>query len=144
MKKIIAPLLLCLVFLVNCDDNDTSAALIGTWIGQSISITDCTDPTSNRTTDLDCSNTNCYRLELVGEGRTYTYQQGVLVENGTWDNPGLFLLCQDQEGETICDEFTLEENTSVTLVLSTTNEATMCKTSISFRREESLNPDDGA
>ena len=144
MKKIIAPLLLCLVFLVNCDDDDNSAALVGTWIGVSRSVTDCSDPTSNSSTDLDCSDTNCFRLELVGEGRTYSYQQGVLVENGTWDDPGQLLLCQDQEGETLCDEFTIEENTSVTLVLSSTNEATMCKTTISFRREESLNPDDGA
>lgn len=140
MKKIILPLIFSLILLVNCKDDDDNASLIGTWIGVQITVTDCSDPTSNSSSSLSCSDTNCYELILSEDG-TFTYQRVARLDNGNWVSNGSTLsLCQDQEGEIECEDFTIEENTSSTLVISSTNSGTACKTAVSLQREESLNP----
>ncbi|GAB4239957.1 MAG: hypothetical protein Tsb0034_16160 [Ekhidna sp.] len=143
MKKIIFPLLLATLFLVNCEDDDKSGALIGVWIGESREVIECTDDSKNRIFDLDCTNTSCFRLEILADG-TYSYKQGTVTDFGDWSGGGTSLrLCTDEEGETLCTDYIIEENTSVTLGISTTDEATACKTIIFFQRELEEEDDDG-
>lgn len=137
MKKIITTCLLCLIFLVNCkDDEDDTGSLIGSWLGTNIAVIDCSDPTANSSNGLSCSATNCYLLTLNDDG-TYTYQTGSRASNGDWTSSGGTLsLCIDEEGELVCDNFGIEQITATSLILATTNEATACRTLITFIRQE--------
>ena len=141
MKKILVVCLICL-FFVNCGEDDQGVALIGVWIGDFQDVTLCdSDPEAVRSTALRCNDATCYRLTLEADG-TYSYQQGTLVENGTYEgNFTRLTLCMDEEGETTCMTYAVEGNTSATLDISTTNEATGCKTTLFFNREL---PDDSA
>lgn len=139
MKKLFA---VCLIFLclISCGDDDQGAALIGIWIGDFQDVTQCDDDLDGvRSTTLRCTSSTCYRLALNADG-SFSYQQGTLVENGTYTGDfSKLTLCMDEEGETNCITYTVEGNTSATLDISTTNEATGCKTTIFFTKER---PDD--
>lgn len=134
MKKIFLFLFASSVLASGCQDDDTSEALIGTWIGVSNTVSACTDEGSNSFMELDCTNISCFKLELNADG-TYSYQKGAPVERGDWSKGSGLSLCREDDGEIICDLFAIDENTSATLVLSTTDEVTACKTAISFERE---------
>ncbi len=137
MKKIFVVSLLFLV-LAGCDDDDQGAALIGVWIGDFRDVTLCdNDPTAAQTFSLRCNASTCYRLTLNGDG-SYTYQQGTLVENGTYTGDFTVLtLCMDEEGETECTTYTVEGNTSATLDISMTDATTGCKTTFFFSKDTS-------
>ena len=137
MKKLFVVTLLFLV-LAGCGDDDQGAALIGVWIGDFRDVTLCdNDPTAAQTFSLRCNSTTCYRLELNADG-TYSYQQGTLVENGTYTgNFTVLTLCMDEEGETVCMTYTVEGNTSATLDISMTDEATGCKSTFFFSKDNS-------
>lgn len=141
MKKILV-LFLSLSFLASCSEDNEGEALIGVWIGQFQEVGGCSNnPDEIRTTNLRCTDATCYRLELNSDG-TYSYQQGTVRENGTYTgNFSALTLCMDEEGELQCTTFAIEENTSATLFISTTLEATGCKTSVFF---EKLIVDDGS
>ena len=134
MKKLTV-LLLSVSFFVGCSEDDEGKALIGVWEGQFQEVSNCiNNPDEIRTTNLRCNDITCFRLELNADG-TYVYQQGTPVENGTYTgNFSALTLCMDEEGELQCTTFTVEENTSSTLFISTTNEASGCKTAIFFQR----------
>jgi len=144
MKKIINYLGLVIVLLSSCgDDDEAEASFIGTWIGTTRAVTECTDVFANSTQSLNCTDVNCYALVLSADG-TFTFQQGTVNTSGTWSVGTVLSLCQDDEGEIICDEYRVEDNTATTLVLSTTNEGTNCKTSFSYERQENVDPDSGS
>ncbi len=144
MKKFLLPLFL-MFLLVGCNDDDENrAALIGDWVSEREEVTDCTEPTDNRTISRRCSEASCVRLIMNADG-TYSYQRGTFVENGNFSKgSGSLALCIDEEGEEVCTVFGIDENTTVTLVLSSIDENTGCKTSIFFEREIVEDSEDGA
>ena len=142
MKKLLV-LFLSLSFLASCSVDNEGEALIGVWEGQFQEVGGCSNnPDDIRTTNLRCTDATCYLLELNADG-TYSYQQGTIRENGSYTgNFSALTLCMDEEGEIQCTTFAIEENTSATLFISTTLEATACKTSIFF--EKQIIDDDGS
>ncbi len=138
MKKIF--ILLIGVSLIgslgSCGEDNEGEALIGVWIGQFQEVSDCVnDPDAVRTSGLRCDDATCYRLVLSADG-SFSFQEGLGVENGTYTgNFSSLTLCIDEEGEVQCTTYTVEGNTSATLDISTTNEASGCKTTLFFQKE---------
>ena len=131
MKKFYIPFLILL--LVNCGDEDDNGTLVGVWVATSRTVTECADG-DNSSSDLDCTDFNCFELDLRSDN-TYSFQQGSFQEEGTWENGDFLALCQDQEGEELCLEYTVEQNTTLTLILSTITQGTDCKTTLFFERQ---------
>jgi len=106
MKKIILILSVAsLVWVMSCKDDDDAGSFVGTWIGQTVSITGCDDPTRNSPpSNLRCDDAFCYRLDLEGNG-DFTYREGLSTRTGFWDLNGSLKLCTDEEGETVCEKF---------------------------------------
>lgn len=135
MRKMIIPLLITLVFS-GCGNDDEGAALIGVWISDFKTVTECLDATSNRQINRRCTDASCFQLNLNADG-TFTYKEGTAVKSGNYTgNFRSLTLCIDDEGEEVCETYTVGENTNVTLVLTQTNEATGCITSDFFERIE--------
>ena len=134
MKKFFVPLLI--LFFTNCGDEDDNGMLVGIWVATSQTITECADGNSS-SADLDCSDFNCFELNLMSDN-TYAFQQGSFQEAGTWENNEVLALCQDQEGEELCVEYTVEQNTTLTLILSRVNQGTSCKTTLFFERQAAV------
>lgn len=133
MKKLLA---ICSLFLIfsGCGEDNEGKALIGIWESDIVTITECLDGSNNRQINRRCDESSCYRLELNGDG-SFSYQKGTLVETGTYSGDFRRLsLCIEDEGETVCENYTVGENTSVTLVLTKTDEFTECVTAEYFER----------
>jgi len=121
---------------VGCSEDNEGRALIGSWKGKFREISDCfNNPDDLDSKNLRCNDATCFRLILNTDGN-YSFQQGTLVENGTYTgNFDALTLCMDEEGELSCITYEVEENTSATLFISTTNEASGCRTAIFFDKE---------
>lgn len=134
MKKIILLLSVgVLVGVIGCGDDDESGSFVGTWIGQTRTIS-CKDPSrSVPTTSLKCDD-SCYRLILEGNG-DFTYQQGFSTQSGFWELGDKLKLCSDEEGETMCDRYSAQlAQGSLTLVTDSTSAG--CVTTLLFFKEE--------
>jgi len=135
MKKLLILFFASSLF-VGCSEDNEGRALIGVWEAYLQEVSNCSnDPDAIRNTNLRCSDATCFRLVLNTDG-TYSFQQGTLVENGTYTGDfNALTLCMDEEGELVCTTYAVEENTSATLFISTTNEASGCKTTLFFDKE---------
>lgn len=136
MKKIIGILIISLAFLASCDKTDRNEPLYAVWIGVNESRFDCENQNNNYSRQLRCEDNSCYRLEIKSDG-TFAFQQVSGVEEGRWTATGeLLILCQDDDGDEVCEEYIIDSNTSTTLALSTINTANSCRTTFSYQRQE--------
>ena len=141
MKKFLLILsAISLIWISGCKDDDRSGSFVGVWIGTTVAVTDCMEPTDNSERSLSCDDSSCYRLDLNGDG-TYTYQEGLAITPGTWSTAGGITLCSVEDGEEVCETYAAVVN-STTLTLSTTNEDTGCITSLIFTRTEEAMDDE--
>ena len=142
MKRVLFSLFLIMLFTGCNDDDGIAAALIGNWVSEREEIIECNEPTDNDQINRRCTDASCFRLIMNADG-TFTYQRGTFVESGTYSRGGSSLsLCVDEEGEEVCEVYVIDENTSVTLVLSTNDEITGCKNSLFFERQTEEVTDD--
>lgn len=141
MQKIIILLLsVSMISISGCKDDDKSGSFVGVWIGTSVTVTDCSNPINNSTTNRSCDDTRCYRLELNADG-TYSYQEGLPIRTGTWTVGESLTLCVEEDGEEVCETLATTVS-STTLTISTTNEANECVTTQIFSRQFAEETDD--
>ncbi|MEQ9403989.1 MAG: hypothetical protein RIM99_10405 [Cyclobacteriaceae bacterium] len=135
MKIKFTALLLSTLFLMNCgDDDDTAASYIGTWVATNIDINSCEDFTQDNFSSVQCTDQSCYKITLT-DSLTYEFQRVLDTERGTWNSSGVVLtLCRDDEGEQICDTYIGTLNSSG-LRLSEAAEPDGCITSYIMERE---------
>ncbi|WP_420575193.1 hypothetical protein [Ekhidna sp.] len=134
MKKFILILsIVAICWATGCKDDDDSGSFVGTWIGQTKTVS-CKDPSKSiPTAGLRCDD-SCYRLTLEGNG-DFTYQQGFSEQSGFWELDGRLKLCQDEEGETICEEYDAQvAQGALTLVTDSTSAG--CVSTFLFFKEE--------
>ncbi|MEO9870852.1 hypothetical protein [Ekhidna sp.] len=130
MKKILPFLLITVFYIVSCKDDDRlTEVLTGTWIGQRIDITNCSDDARNISEEVDCGDVSCFRLIL--NSNTYSFQQRTSVTEGTWSVGDVLSLCVEEENEIICDEY-LFTLTGASLILSADTTSARCVTTFTF------------
>ena len=123
---------LVILISISCSEDDRSDSLIGTWVAESIVVTGCSDESRNGTELVEC-NDSCYRLVLESSG-DYSFQREFSTEVGTWDAGDRLRLCQDEEGEIVCEEFNIDF-AQINLILSTDSTSSGCVTSFIFAPE---------
>lgn len=127
-----------LIFISCLEDKNEGVALIGIWVGQFQEETSCFDnPDALTTTDLRCNTSTCWKLDMREDG-TYVYQRGAvnILESGTFSgNIQKLTLCIQDDEDSICTEYVVEENSSATLTISLTDEVSGCKKTWFFIKE---------
>lgn len=123
----------------SCNDDDNSAeSYVGTWIATTEETTDCTDARDNSFQMLSCTDVDCFRLTLNGDG-TYSFQEGLPTEVGTWSASGRTLsLCTENDGEQTC-RFSTGIFQGAGLLFSISDEDTGCTTMYTMEREVTTN-----
>lgn len=136
MKTKIAATLITLGFLAGCgNDDDTSASFFGTWIATNIEIRNCDDPENDDFRSVQCSDVDCYRLDLETDG-TYAFQQGLVTQRGDWSaTDAVITFVTDNEGETVRTNAS-GRISSGTLRLTFTSDTDNCETSYIMDRQE--------
>ncbi|WP_436516011.1 hypothetical protein [Ekhidna sp. To15] len=133
MKKIIPFLLIICVWLIGCNDDDSSGNFVGVWVAKSVAVTNCQDDNRNGTNGISCDDISCYRLELNEDG-SYTYQRGLGTEEGTWDVNDFLTLCVDEENELVCENFSVQFS-GISMILTADSTSSGCTSSFFFDPE---------
>ena len=79
-------------FIASCGDDDGPDEtdvneLVGVWITNSITYTNCTDPTDNDTELFQCNAQDCFRIEFTTDGRyiqTELFDGDTTIDEGTY------------------------------------------------------------
>lgn len=130
MKKNIPFLLILCIWFAGCGDDDISATFVGTWVADNITVSNCSEPARNVSTPVDCDDVACYRLVLAGD-KTYTFQRGLPSETGTWDSGDFLTLCQENEGEVICEKFAYQFS-GISMILTSDSTSSGCISTFTF------------
>lgn len=142
MKRIFLPLVLIALTLVSCDEEvDPRTKYLGSWLGTNIEITDCDNFEDEDFRTLRCNETSCNRLIFKDDG-TYSFQRGLVIENGTWTVEGINItFCVEEDEGDICSM----ASGSLTSVLRLTYEPqeNSCVTAYVFSKEEAADEDSG-
>ena len=135
MRTKIAAILL-IVFFAGCgNDDDTSATFFGTWIATNIEIRNCDDPNNDDFRSVQCSDVDCYRIELNTDG-SFAFQQGLVTQRGDWTaSDAIITFSTENEGE-IIQTNAVGVISSQTLRLTFTSETDNCETSYIMERQE--------
>jgi hypothetical protein len=136
MKKIFLLLsTVGLLWIAGCKNDDDAGSYIGTWIGQTETISNCKGSNINRngTKQLKCED-SCYRL-ILGDDGNFSYQQGFDVQTGFWELDGKLKLCMEEEGEVLCDQYA-SQIAQGTLTLVSDSTSAGCISTILFFKEQ--------
>ena len=132
MKIKLLILLIAPLLLMNCKEDEVNAH-VGTWIGTTMVATGCTLDEDNFSDELACDENSCYRL-TVNEDGTFSYQEGLRTNSGTWSNSkNVLSLCTLDDGEEECIEY--NTNIFTKLSLSLLDEETGCTVATTFIKD---------
>lgn len=119
--------------MIGCSDDDSSGNFIGTWVASSVAVSNCQTDARNGTDPLTCDDVSCTRLELNSDN-TYSFQRGLAVSNGTWSGGSTLELCQDEEGEIVCERFGVQFS-GISLILTADSTSSGCISTYFFNPE---------
>lgn len=136
----IALLFIAVMVISSCDDDKDSSPsnpIVGTWVMESLTLSDCDDEEDNGIYDVNCTATTCSKVKTTKDGKftsTITIQGITETDHGTYEIVGDEIeICGD--GGTDCDTsgFELTDNNKK-LHLIAIDEESGCVTSAVYKK----------
>ena len=139
MKRFIF-LILILSIIVSCgkkEEEENRNNIVGTWVGISQIISNCTEDRDNSNEELDCTESGCITYTFDAEG---IYISNITIQSETFGEQGTYAVkdetitfCQEDDEDLICLSGSYDVSTN-SLILTTTDEETGCTTQLIFDR----------
>lgn len=137
-SSILILLALPLIYLSSCKSDEAATDIIGTWVATTILQSNCTDDADNGTTSPTCTADDCVKITFAAgnEYEILTTTGGTSRrDTGTFSIDGSTIdLCEEEEGQTSCDRFSLSVS-STSLVLTMTDNSTGCQVRTTYTKE---------